>query len=99
MLVMQGAISLQQHDVQPHPYYENPNDTEIAMHPLFSEAGSDNQITTVVDKKSPSVHQYQLCILQWHTNSIHRELPLLEDLLEATNVDVDCIQETKRCLM
>ena len=47
------------------------------------------------DKKSPDVHQYQLCILQWNANGIHRELPLQEDLLEATNVDVVCIPETK----
>ena len=34
-------------------------------------------------------------ILQLNTNDIHRELPLLEDLLEASNVDVAYIQETK----
>ena len=49
----------------------------------------------VLDKKSPGVHQYQLHILQWNANSIHREQPHLKDLLEATNVDVVCIQDTK----
>ena len=49
----------------------------------------------VLDKKSLGVHQYQLHIHHWKANSIHRELPLVEDLLEATNVDVVCIQETK----
>ena len=49
----------------------------------------------VIDKKSPGVHQCQLCILQWNTNGIHRELPFLEDIYEATNVDVVCIQEMK----
>ena len=48
----------------------------------------------VLDKKSRGVHQYQLRILQWNANGIHRELPLLEDL-ETTNVEVACIQETK----
>ena len=55
----------------------------------------DNQIAPVLDKKSHGVHQYKLCILQWNANSIHREQLLLEDILEATNVDVVCIQETK----
>ena len=43
----------------------------------------------VLDKKSPGVCQYQLRILQWNTNGIHRELELQEDLLEATNGDMD----------
>ena len=54
----------------------------------------DNQMAQVLDKKSPVVHPYQLRILQCNANGIHRELPLLEYLLEATNVDVVCIQET-----
>ena len=49
----------------------------------------------VLDMKSPAVHQYQFHILQCNANGIHRELSLLEDLLEATNVDVACIQDTK----
>ena len=49
----------------------------------------------MLDKKSPGVHQYQLRILVWNTNGTHRELELLEDLFEATNVDAVCIQETK----
>ena len=54
-----------------------------------------NQMAPLLDKKSPGVHQYQPRILKWNANCIHRELPLLEVLLEATNVDVICIQETK----
>ena len=49
----------------------------------------------VLDMKSPGVHQYQLLILLCNANSIHKELPLLQDLHEATNADVACIQETK----
>ena len=49
----------------------------------------------VLDKKNPGVDQYQVRILQWNDNGIHRELPPLEDYLEATNVDVVYIQETK----
>ena len=49
----------------------------------------------VLDKKNPGVHQHQLRIHQWNANGTHTELPLLEDVLEATNVDVICIQETK----
>ena len=48
----------------------------------------------VLDKKSPGVQQYQIRILQWNANGIHRELPHREVLLEATNVDVVCVQET-----
>ena len=55
----------------------------------------DNQMAPVLYKKIPGEYQYQLRILQWDDNGIHRELPLLEDFLEATNVDVVCIQETK----
>ena len=55
----------------------------------------DNQMVPVLDMTSPSVHQCNLRILQWNANGIHRELPFLEDLLEAANVDVVCIQETK----
>ena len=51
----------------------------------------DNQMAPVLDKKRPGVHQYQLRILQWNTNSNHLELPLLEHLPEATNGDVVCI--------
>ena len=58
------------------------------------EDSQDSQMVPVLDKKSPGVHQYQLRILQCNANGIHRELPLLEDLLEASNVD--CIQETKQ---
>ena len=55
----------------------------------------DNQEAKVLDKKRPSVHQPQLRIIQWNAKIIHRELPLLQDLLEANNVDVVCTQETK----
>ena len=40
MLVMQCPMSLLLYDIQLHPDCEKPNDTEIAMYPLFSEAGS-----------------------------------------------------------
>ena len=56
----------------------------------------DDQKAPVLDKKSPGVHQPQFCNLKWNANGIHRELPLQEDLLEANNVDVVCIQETKQ---
>ena len=52
-------------------------------------------MTPVLDKKSPGVHQCQLRILQWNANGIHGELPLHDDLLEETNVDVVSIHETK----
>ena len=55
----------------------------------------DNQMAPVLDMKSPGIRQYKIRILQWNANGIHRELQLLEDLIEATNVDVVCIQETK----
>ena len=32
--------------------------------------------------KRPVIHQYQLRILQWNSNGIHREIPLLKDLFE-----------------
>ena len=67
--------------------------THCSQKPVADSQG--NQMAPVLDKKSPGVHQYQLCILQWNANDIHRELSLLKDLLEATNVDVVCIQETK----
>ena len=47
----------------------------------------------VLDNESPGVHHYQLRILQWNANSVHRELSFLEELVEATVVDVACIQE------
>ena len=50
----------------------------------------------MLDKKHRGVHQPQHRILQWNANSIHGEVPLLEDPLEANNVDVVCIQETKQ---
>ena len=53
----------------------------------------NNQMAPVLDKKNPGV--YQVRILQWNDNGIHREIPPLEDLLEATNVDMVYIQETK----
>ena len=49
----------------------------------------------VLCRKCPGVHQCQRRIPQWNANGIHRELPLLKDLFEATNVHVVCIQETK----
>ena len=49
----------------------------------------------LLDKKSHGAQQYLLCILQWNAYGIHAELPLLEDLLESTNVDEVCIQEAK----
>ena len=36
----------------------------------------------MLDKKSPGVHQPQPRTLQWNANGIHRELPLLEDLID-----------------
>ena len=42
----------------------------------------------VLDKKSPGAYQCQLRIFLWNHNGIHIELLPLEDLLEATNVDV-----------
>ena len=47
----------------------------------------DIKMAPVLDNKSPGVHQYQLHILQWNADSIHRELQLLEDPFGATNVD------------
>ena len=58
----------------------------------FQKPVADNQMAPMLDKISPGVHQYLLRILQWNANCIH---PLLDDRLEATNVDVVCIQETK----
>ena len=55
----------------------------------------NNQMAPVLDKKRPGAYQYQHRILQWKTNGIHKELPLLKDLIEAINMDVVCIQETK----
>ena len=55
----------------------------------------DNQMAHMLDRKSHDVRQNQLRILQWNANGIHAELPLLEDLLEFSNMDVVCIQETK----
>ena len=52
-------------------------------------------MTSALDKKSTAVHQYHLRILQWNTNGIHGELPHQESLIEATNMDVVCIQEIK----
>ena len=51
----------------------------------------DNHIAPVLDRKSSGVHQHQLHILQWSANGINGELPLLGDLLEATNVVLVCI--------
>ena len=47
----------------------------------------------VLEKKSPGLQQHR--ILQLNANSIHGELPLLENLIEAADVDVVCIQEAK----
>ena len=55
----------------------------------------DKQIALVFNKKSPGVYQYQLRVLQLNANGIHIELPLLEYILKATNVNVVCIQKTK----
>ena len=48
----------------------------------------------VLDNKCSGICQYQLRILLWNANDIHRELPLMDDFLESTNVDVVCIQVT-----
>ena len=98
MLVMQGTISLSLYDVQLHPEVRTQMTqrwqcTHCSQKPVADS--EDNQMASVLDKKIPGVHQYQLSILQWNANGNHRELPLLEDLLEATDVDVAYIQETK----
>ena len=57
---------------------------------------TDNRQTKpTLDPKSTGVQQANLHILQWNANGIHRELPLLEKLLEELHVDIDCIQESR----
>ena len=48
-----------------------------------------------LDPKTTGAKQAQIRILQWNANGIHRELPLLEELLEKNNVDIACIQESR----
>ena len=98
MLVIQGAISLYVHDVQPRQNREKPNDTNIAMHFNCHHKqiadSDDDHMTPVLDDKYPGVRQPQHRILQWNSNDINRELPLLGGHIKATNMDVVCIKET-----
>ena len=47
------------------------NHTHCSQKPVADS--EDNQMTPVLNKKSPGVHQHQLCILQWNANGIHRQ--------------------------
>ena len=57
--------------------------------------GDDNQNAPLSDQKNPGGHLPKLRIPQWISNGIHRELPLLEDLIEANYVDVVCVKEMR----
>ena len=68
--------------------------TDCSQNPVADS--QDKQMAPLFDEKSLDVHQYQLRIHQGNANGIHVEITFLEVLLDATNMDVVCTQETEQ---